>query len=195
MTDVFNRLVDVGLTPNSYYVLHCIKEKVVPHNFVNKNLEYERLKSEKWLDDDLKLTSKSLIFMEEINGFFKKSKKKTSKHLMGDQFFEKIKEYIEIFPNRKLESGKYARCNPKNLENSFRWFFETYDYDWDLIIKATEKYVDEYEVRNYKYMRTSQYFIRKQDNDKTFDSDLANYCEMIKNNPDEGRVYFKERIV
>jgi hypothetical protein len=44
-------------------------------------------------------------------------------------------------------------------------------------------------------MRTSQYFIRKQDNDKTFDSDLANYCEMIKNNPDEGRVYFKERIV
>jgi hypothetical protein len=30
-------------------------------------------------------------------------------------------------------------------------------------------------------MRTSQYFIRKQSADKTYDSELANYCDMITN--------------
>ena len=134
--------------------------------------------------------------MEEINGFFKRTKKKTSTDLMGSSFLQKIQEYVEIFPNRKLNSGKYARVNPKNLEASFRWFFENYDYDWDLIIKATEKYVDEYSIRNYEYMRNSQYFIRRQAMDKSFDSDLATYCEIINTNPDDGgNSYFKERIV
>ena len=196
MTEIFNRLINEKLTPNTYYVLHCIKEKIVPHLCVNKELEYKRLQKDQWLTEDLHLTSKSLIFMEEINGFFKRTKKKTSTDLMGSSFLQKIQEYVEIFPNRKLNSGKYARVNPKNLEASFRWFFENYDYDWDLIIKATEKYVDEYSIRNYEYMRNSQYFIRRQAMDKSFDSDLATYCEIINTNPDDGGdSYFKERIV
>jgi len=195
MTEIFKRLVEENLTPNAYYVLDCIREKVVPSNFVNASLECKRLQNENWLTEDLHLTSKSLIFMEEISGYFKKSKKKTSKVLMGADFLQKIQEYVNIFPNRKLSSGKYARTNPKNLEVAFRWFFENYDYDWELIIKATEKYVDEYEVRNFEYMRTSQYFLRKQNNDKSFESDLANYCELITSNPDDHQVYFKERIV
>jgi hypothetical protein len=196
MTEIFNRLINENLTPNTYYVLHCIKEKIVPNNFVNKELECKRLQKDKWLTEDLHLTSKSLIFMEEINGFFKRTKKKTSTDLMGSSFLQKIQEYVEIFPNRKLNSGKYARVNPKNLEAGFRWFFENYDYDWDLIIKATEKYVDEYSVRNYEYMRNSQYFVRRQNIDKSFESDLATYCEIINTNPDDGGdSYFKERIV
>jgi hypothetical protein len=195
MTDIFTRLVQEGLTPNTYYVLHCIREKTVPYKFVNKELECKRLQTEGWLTEDLQLTSKSLIFIEEINGYFKKSKKKTSKDLMGADFLQKIQEYVNIFPNRKLSSGKYARTTPKNLEVAFRWFFENYDYDWDIIIKATERYVGEYEVRNFDYMRTSQYFLRKQNTDKSFESDLANYCELITSNPDDHQVYFKERIV
>jgi hypothetical protein len=195
MTEIFKRLVEEKITPNAYYVLDCIREKVKPNNFVNASLECSRLQSDGWLTKDLQLTSKSLIFIEEISGYFKKSKKKTSKDLMGAGFLQKIQEYVNIFPNRKLSSGKYARTTPKNLEVGFRWFFENYDYDWDIIIKATERYVEEYEVRNYDYMRTSQYFLRKQNNDKSFESDLANYCELITSNPEEHQVYFKEKIV
>jgi hypothetical protein len=196
MEEIFNKLIKENLTPNTYYVLHCIREKVVPNNFVNKELECKRLQKDQWLTESLQLTSKSIIFMDEINGYFKRSKKKTSKDLMGSDFLVKIQEYVNIFPNRKLDSGKYARVNVKNLEPAFRWFFENYDYDWDTILKATEKYVDEYSVRNYKYIRNSQYFIRKQNVDKTFESDLATYCELVNTNPDEeGDVYFKERIV
>jgi hypothetical protein len=196
MTEIFNKLKIVDLTPNTYYVLHCMKEKIIPASFVNKELECKRLQIGGWLKEDLQLTQKSVIFIEEINSFLKKTKPKTTTNLMGQNFSDKIKDYLEIFPNRKLPSGKYARVNPKNLEAGFKWFFENYDYDWDTIIKATEKYVNEFSVRNYEYMRNSQYFIRKQGVDKSLEPDLATYCDLLKSNPDgEGTSYFKERVV
>lgn len=195
MTDIFTRLIQEDLTPNTYYVLHCIREKIVPHKFVNKELECKRLQNNLWLTESLELTSKSLIFMEEINGYFKRTKKKTSQDLMGKDFIANIEGYVEIFPNIKLSSGKYARVNAKNLEAPFKWFFETYDYDWETILKATERYVDEYSIRRYEYMRTAQYFIRKQNMDKSFESDLATYCEILKTSPDDQQVYFSENVV
>lgn len=195
MTEIFNRMIQENITPNAYYVLHCIKEKVVPKNYVNKEIECKRLQDDGWLTDNLSLTSKSLIFIEEVNSFFKKTTKKVSSDLMGAGYVQKIQEYIDLFPNRKLSSGKYAKTNAKNLESAFKWFFTTYDYSWELILEATQKYVSDYELRNFEYMRTSQYFIRKQNIDKSFESELANYCELIKTNPDVDEVYFTENVV
>jgi hypothetical protein len=195
MTEIFNRLVQENISPNAYYVLHSLHEKVKPHNFVSASLECTRLKNDGWLNENLELTHKSLIFIQELNGFFKKTNKKTSKALMGEDFADKIAEYINIFPNKKLSSGRYARTNPKNLESAFKWFFDNYGYSWDIILQATEKYIKDYEIRNYEYMRTSQYFIRKQAIDKSFESELANYCELLKSNPDIDQVYFKDDVV
>jgi len=195
MTEIFNRLIQENITPNAYYILHCIKEKVVPKKFVNKELECKRLQNDEWLTENLQLTSKSIIFMEEISGFFNRTTKKVSKDLMGAEFMQKIQEYVNIFPNRKLSSGKYARTTAKNLEGAFKWFFTTYDYDWEIILKASEKYVKDYELRNFEYMRTSQYFVRKQSLDKSFESELANYCELLKTTPDVDHVYFSEDVV
>jgi hypothetical protein len=154
------------------------------------------LVADNWLTESLKLTEKSIIFIEEIESFFKKTKKKTSTDLMGKDFVDNIKVFVELFPNRKLPSGKYARTTVKNLESSFKWFFENYNYSWDTILKATDKYVDEFSVRSYNYMRTSQYFIRKQNIDKSFESELANYCEIVENQEDDANdSYFKERVV
>jgi hypothetical protein len=193
MEEIFNKLIEKELTPNSFYVLLCIKNNTKPHTFVNSSLAVTKLKQEGWLEENLQLTSKSIIFTTEIDGYFKKAKKKTTKDLLGDNFTNNIKTYVEIFPNRKLSSGKYARVNPKNLENSFRWFFENYEYDWDMIFKATKKYIYDYSLKNYEYMRTSQYFIRKQNTDKTYDSELADYCNMIDNVLDDEVVFIKER--
>ena len=193
MEEIFNKLIEKELTPNNFYVLYCIKNNTKPNNFVSSSLAVTKLKQEGWLDENLQLTSKSIIFTTEIDGYFKKAKKKTTKDLLGDNFTNNIKTYVEIFPNRKLSSGKYARVNPKNLENSFRWFFENYEYDWDMIFKATKKYIYDYSLKNYEYMRTSQYFIRKQNTDKTYDSELADYCNMIDNVLDDEVVFIKER--
>jgi hypothetical protein len=193
MEEIFNKLIEKELTPNNFYVLCCIKNNIKPNNFVSSSLAVTKLKQEGWLEENLQLTSKSIIFTTEIDGYFKKAKKKTTKDLLGDNFTNNIKIYVETFPNRKLSSGKYARVNPKNLENSFRWFFENYDYDWDMIFKATKKYIYDYSLKNYEYMRTSQYFIRKQNTDKTYDSELADYCNMIDNVLDDEVVFIKER--
>lgn len=195
MIEIFLKLAKERITPNSYYVLECIKNNLIPASYINKDLEIKKLQTEGWLKDDLTLSNKSLIFTTEIDGFFKKTKKKSAKAIMGDNFADNIKKYSDIFPSMKLASGKYARSNVKNLENAFRWFFETYDYDWDTMLLATNRYIAEYRASNYQYMRTSQYFIRKQSSDKTWDSDLADYCEMILNKPDDEVVFIKERVL
>jgi len=46
MTEIFQRLIQENLTPNAYYILYCIKEKIVPKSFVNKELECKRLQSD-----------------------------------------------------------------------------------------------------------------------------------------------------
>ena len=195
MKEIFKKLADNGITPNAFYILDCVKEGIVPNNYVKASLEVTRLIKDNWLTQDLELTDKSVIFTTEIDGYFKRSKKKTSTDLLGHNFMQNIEAYVHIFPNKKLSSGKYARVPAKNLESGFRWFFETYDYDWETIFQATQKYVGEYESKNFEYMRTAQYFLRKQNVDKSWDSDLATYCEYLKDSPDDEQVYFSELIV
>jgi hypothetical protein len=195
MEEVFNRLLKAGISPNSFYVLYSIYNNVVPDKLVNSSIEVAKLKLTDWLTEDLQLSDKSLKFISEIDGFFKKSKKKTSKNLMGDDFLDNIKLYNELFPKGKLPSGVPARVNIKGLENAFRWFFENFSYSWETVLKATDKYVDEYSMNRYNYMRNSQYFVRKQNTDKTWDSTLATYCDMIEADDYEEPSYFKEHIV
>lgn len=195
MQEVFNKIMKAGLTPNAFYVLYCIHYRIVPDKSVNTSIEVAKLKSGNYLTESLELSENSLKFIQEIESYFKKSKKKTSKLLMGDEFLENIKTYNECFPATKLPSGVYARVNVKSLENAFRWFFEEFDYSWEIVIQATEKYVEEYSISRYNYMRNSQYFIRKQNTDKTWDSTLATYCDMISQDDYEPPIFFKENIV
>jgi len=88
------------------------------------------------------------------------------------------------------------RSSPKNLEANFRWFFENFSYSWETILKATELYVQKQSDENYKYTRTSMYFIRKQDSSKVASSDLADYCEIIESGETlENKIIFKEKVV
>lgn len=195
MGEIFFKISNAGLTPNAFYVLYCMHYKLVPDKSVNSSIEVIRLKSLNYVNKDLELSDKSIKFIQEIEGYFKKSKKKTSKNLMGDDFLDNIKTFNECFPATKLPSGVYARVNVKSLENAFRWFFQEFDYSWETVIQATEKYVEEYAINRYNYMRNSQYFVRKQNTDKTWDSTLATYCDMISQDDYEAPVFFKEKIV
>ena len=197
MDEIFNKIIKEGLTPNALYILYAYKSNVIPSKLVNSSIEVARLNSEEWLINN-KLSPKGAQLIQELDTYFKVSKKKTSTQVMGDDFLTKIDDYLEIFPKFKLPSGKYARSDKKNLENNFRWFFESHSYDWDTVINATKMYVDEYERQGYKYMRTSQYFIRKlSPAEKTFESELANYCEVYMNGDTDynNDSHFKEKVV
>ena len=194
MTEMFNILIEHKLSPNQFYVLHCIQESVDPPN-VNMNAELRFLRADEWLTDENKLTEKSLELIQEIGSFFKIRKKATSKVILGDAYSKQIKKYREMFPKIKLPNGKYARSDEKNLENNFRWFFQNYDYSWEIVLKATEAYIEEYEAKQWEYMRTSQYFICKTQPDKSRLSDLADYCSIVESGDIDKPHHFSENVV
>lgn len=193
MEKIFQRLIQAGISPNQFYVLWSIREKISP-SMVNIHLEMRGLR-ENWLDGDF-LTGKATSLLMEIDENFKDKKDKNDKDLMGIDHMKKVEEYRLLFPDLKLPSGKYARDAAKNLEVNFKWFFKNHEYDWETVIKATKKYIEEYAQKDYNYMRNSKYFIKKQEIDKSITSDLANYCDMvIKGTGDTDHFHFSDKVV
>ncbi len=142
------------------------------------------------------LQPQAISLIEQVESYFTLHKKKTSNQAMGQGYEDKIQEYLEIFPKMKLPSGKAARTDKKNVEVAFKWSFENHQYSWDTILQATKLYVDEYRRNNYKYMQTSQYFIRKMMADRTWSSELANWCSNVESGDiDNQQDYFSDKVV
>lgn len=197
--ELFDLIAKYNLNPNQYYLLACMKDNIQTKK-INVTLELQALIYNEYVivtkDDKIIITSKGAKVINQVEGLFKKLARNGAQEIMGEEYESKIKEYNETFPAVKLPTGKYARTNIGNLKNAFKWFFSAYDYSWDTILEATQRYVDEYELSGYKYMRTSQYFIRKQDTDKSYSSDLATYCEMVLNEDfPEQETNFSTRVV
>lgn len=196
MNDYYDFLDNAGISPNAYHILWCIYHKRRPI-VVNPHPEFRALVSSNHLTDELTLTETGKNVMEEGEALFgngSKPKKKPS--ALIPNFDENIVQYVNLFPIGKLPTGKPARVNKKNIGDAFKWFFDNYDYSWETILKAAAYYVDTYEKDQFRFMRNSQYFIRKQNTDKSWDSDLASYCEIILNGGhDESGQIIHEKVV
>jgi len=185
LMQIFNLISLQDITPNQFYLLYCMRENVQSMG-INLHQELRALEVTGFITKlpqgptDYAFNEKADLLLSEVESYFKVQKKKTSTAIMGADFTEKLVQYNELFPKMKLPSGKLARAAERNLETNFKWFFENYKYSWDIILKATATYVDEYERRNWNFMRTSMYFIKKQEKDHSITSDLADYCAMIQ---------------
>lgn len=191
MRKLFDLISDARLTPSDFYVLYCINENIEAR-FVNRYLELKHLRQFNYLDKHNNITILGLELLKKAEAVMQVSKPK--EEAVKQDYLD---EYYEMWPKIKLPSGKYARVDKKNLENSFKWFFKTYKYSWETILKATALYLDHFEAKGWMYMRTSQYFIRKAENDKSVTSELANYCSIIESgNIDLGNQnHFKDKVV
>ena len=176
-------------------MLHCLKNKVQAVG-INQYVEFKNLSDGEFVNSDKTFTELGTQIYKELEEFFSKERVDASKKILTENYAENIKNYLDLFPRKKLPSGKLARSDKKNIENNFKWFFKNFDYDWETVLEATAHYVDEYEKKNYLYMQTSQYFICKTQADKSKLSQLADYCAMIKDGiePDEDS-HFKEKVV
>jgi len=141
------------------------------------------------------VTTSGRGIIRKYDNYFVRAKKKTNIQLMGKDFADKLENYRNVFPPGKLPSGTPARQNIRSLETAFRWFFECYDFTWEEIIKASRMYVNEFEDKEYLYMKNSQYFISKQDKNKIKHSDLADYCDMIRDGIIDQPNHFKDNVV
>lgn len=186
----YDTLDELDVTPNAFHILWCIANKRRPKS-VNAHAELRNLIASKLLDDKYAITEVGNAVLIRMAAIFKTDIIEP-KPVISDDF---IGQYLELFPKGKLPSGKSARVNRRDIEKAFKWFFQNYDYSWDTILKATAYYVDSYEKQKFMYMRNSQYFIGKTNPDKTKDSDLASYCEIILNGGYEEETTISEKVV
>jgi hypothetical protein len=197
MWEIFQKLLQDKITPNQLMLLYAFDKSVgVPQ--INPDLELRGLIKEEYIvkvGDKYSITLAGKKVMIKYDNYFVKAKKKTSIQLMGKNYTVAVQNYREMFPAMKLPSGKPARVNVKTLIDCFRWFFENYDYTFDQIYAATRKYLNEYEDNGYMYMKTSQYFIVKTTQTKEKVSELADYCDMIREGTDDDTQHFKENVV
>lgn len=201
MWDIFIKIFDYDITPNDCYVLFCLNQKIKTP-LVNTDIAMANLFHKGYINIQQKsgknivsITDTGLSLIEDLDSVFAKKNTKANSTVMGKDYLININMYREIFPAGKLPSGKPARTNIKALTESFKWFFQTYDYTWDDVLKAARMYVAEYKQKNYLYMMTSQYFISKQDKNKVRRSELADYCDMIKDGVSTLDHHFKEKVV
>jgi len=179
-------LIKNNLSPNQVYFLDCCRQKIKPTGIINAEAEALICQSKGLIDDEGKLSHKAQEILNDFETYLVKTKKKVATSVLGDNFLEKIKEYRELFPAIKLPSGELARQSVQELKDKFIWFFKTYpEYDWDLVLDATDFYIFNKHKENYSFMVTSSYLIQKTDlKTKLSRSILADYCQMILDNPD-----------
>lgn len=190
LAQFYDILDELDVTPNAFHILWCIASKRRPKS-VNAHTELRNLVAAKLLDDKYAITEDGKAILDKVSTVFK-TEIIEQKPVITDDF---IGQYLQLFPKGKLPSGKSARVNRRDIERAFKWFFQNYDYSWDTILKATAYYVDSYEKQKFMYMRNSQYFIGKTNPDKTKDSDLASYCEIILNGGYEEETTLSEKVV
>jgi hypothetical protein len=158
--------------------------KSISTPLINTSLELRNLKNKGYLIEGNKLSPDGVETLAELEGFFKKRKKKSDAVVMGKDATENAVIYNEIFPKVKLDTGRNARSAIGNVKPGLRWFFDNNDYTWEEIHAAARAYVTDRQLNNNKFFTCSQYFVRKQQTDKTWVSLLADWCQSVRDGLD-----------
>jgi hypothetical protein len=169
------------LSPNQIYFLDCCRSKIRAATIINEDAESLVCEAKGLIDENYNITNKGAMILDEYETFLVKTKKKVASEVLGPDMNERIKEYRETWPAKRLPSGELARQSINELKEKFVWFFKTYpEFDWDLVLDATDDYNDLYKKKNYQYMVTSSYFIKKTNSQtKEVTSKLADCCQQI----------------
>lgn len=182
---LWQTVIKYKITPNQLYFLDCCREKIKPSSIINTEAEYNICKLKGFITDEGEITNLGSVILNEFETYLVKTKKKVTKEVLGEDFLDRVKEYREAWPGKRLPSGELARQSVQELKDKFVWFFKTYpEYDWDLVLDATDYYNIVYERKQYRFMVTSSYFIKKSNpQTKETTSKLADYCQELLDNP------------
>ena len=146
-------LIKRNISPNQIYFLDCCRSKIRPSSIINQDSEALICKAKGLLDENNNLTPKGLEILDEFETHLVKTKKKVAREVLGEDFMEKVNEYREAWPKKRLPSGELARQSVQELKDKFVWFFKTYpEYDWNLVLDAADYYNILYEKKDYMYI-------------------------------------------
>jgi hypothetical protein len=179
MNELFKQCLRYKITPNQLFLLHFFKNKTSPP-LINIEEELKACKEMKLITYENKLSDQAEIILTDCESLFKKSKSKPTSEVLGDNYKEKVKAYRELFPIGQHQSLGYTfRSSVEDLTPRFIWFFTKYrDFSWELVLKATDLYIQKSQETGYKWLGKANYFIQKTDKDSnTVTSRLADLCQ------------------
>lgn len=166
----FDRITECGLTPNEYFTLKfLVSNQVRPSNF-NLDVEARKLSKKGFLDEKRRPTN--LVVEKNI---FPDIKIVLPIETQSD--IDSMNFFINLFPPIKIPPYYHLARQPITaVEKRFREFFNRYDYKWDIIFEATERYLLQYSKNNYLYMKNCANFVFNGES-----SILALECEAVIN--------------
>lgn len=182
---LWTTLIKYSISPNQLYFLDCCRYKIKPTSIINEEEELAAARERGHLDQNGNLTPGAIFILDEFESLLTKTKKKVASELLGTDALEQIKTYREMFPAKRVPKVGLLRQTVQELKQKFVWFFKTYpEYDWELVLDATDYYMYTKQKENMEFVTTSSYFIQRTDTfTKTNRSLLADYCQMILDNP------------
>lgn len=174
------------MSPNQLYFLDCCRYKIKPSEIINEDAERLVAQNRGHLDENGNLSAGAVFILDEFETLLVKTKKKVVSELLGTDALQQIKTYREMFPAKRIPRVGLLRQTVQELKDKFVWFFKTYpEFDWQLVLDATDYYIYTKGKENLEYITTSSYFIQRTDNStKVSRSLLADYCQMIVDNPE-----------
>jgi len=93
-----------------------------------------------------------------------------------------IKDWIALWPRiHHPGSKKLLATDEKNITAKMIWFVDNYEFTVQEIKAATIAYLKDRYRHNWEYVRQATYFIYREDTAKIRTSDLASWCEAVKN--------------
>jgi len=159
----------LGLTPNDFYLLNLINDG----NFGLKTAfllkpemgsELTKLGYIITIKDTIQLTAKG----KEL--FPKKEE------VIVDTFEEFVEKYRDLFKGLKTGSrGDKNACVVKMK----KFVADNSIYTTEVILNATQRYINSCKRDGYKFLQQADYFISKQDNNKIVSSRLLTFCEEV----------------
>ncbi len=201
LKSLFDSLDENELEPNQLYLLFCIKERKESKINVfqplralldKKLISSKDVVNQGYLLEQYLVTAEGVAILETVGYTSTKEPVIDSKLDLSTI----TQQYNDMFPKMKAGSGSYMRSNPKDVKDALKWFITNYKYPWDIILKATARYLDDEELKSFKYTSTSRYFIKKMDVSRTITSKLADWCEIVQNGEEiVERPNFSDKVV
>lgn len=149
---------------------------------INTEVELQFCKDKNLITWENKLTDQAEAILTDCEGLFKKSKVKPTSAALGENYKEKVKAYRELFPTGQHPTLGYTfRSSVEDLTPRFAWFFNHYpEFSWELVLKATDIFIQKAHQNGYRGLGKANYFIQKTDKStNTITSPLADMCQDV----------------
>ncbi len=94
-------------------------------------------------------------------------------------------EWMEMFPTGVKSGGRLVKSDKQGCLKKMKKFVKDYPFTKETILQATKEYLDEFQAKDWKFVKCATFFIHKMDEG----SELAGRCEQTLDEPEYKQIF------